>query len=260
MTYPQRYNKFRTSRIAAWQPKIQKALQGIADHILQQPDINTAIITAHGIMPMEELAGVIKSMYIDAGRIMGAYAYQDVMRQARGKKKQQKALLPIGYNEQLINDIIAYYQTNLLNEAVIPISQNLRDYILNQLILAQQQGLSITNVVDAVESAGLVRKRAFLVARTETVKAANYGAKLGAQKTGYDMNKVWVSAQQNRTRRIPRDSADHLHMNGVEVGMDEKFSVPDKKGTVLMDRPGDSGAPVEQVANCRCCVSFRVLD
>lgn len=258
MTYPERYNKFRANRIKYWQPKIQKALQGMADHILKQPTIEQAIQAASGIMPMDELAGVIKNMYIDAGRIMGAYAYQDVQKQAKAKRTV-KALMPIGYNEQLINDIIAYYQTNLLNEAVFPISQNLRDYILLKLIEAQRQGLSITTVVDAIESIDLTRNRAFLIARTETVKAANYGAKLGALKTGYPMNKVWVAAQQNRTRRIPRDSADHLHMNGVEVGMDERFSVPDKNGIVMMDRPGDSGAPAEQVCNCRCVLAFRVL-
>jgi hypothetical protein len=258
MTYYDKYQKFRTNRIKYWQPKVQKAMQGIADSILKQPTMEAAIQAAHGLPPMQDLANVIKNIYADAGRIMGAYAYQDVMKQAKAKRTQ-KALMPIGYNEQLVNDIIAYYQTNLLNEAVIPISQNLRDYILAKLIEAQQTGNSITTVVDAIEAMGLVRKRAFLVARTETIKAANYGAKKGAQMTGHPMNKVWVSAQQNRTRRIPRDAADHLHMNGREAAMDELFSVPDKNGAVMMDRPGDSGAPAEQVCNCRCVLAFRVL-
>lgn len=292
MTYPQRYNKFRQSRIVFWQPKLTDALQGIADNILQQPSLEAAIQQAHGIQPMDQLASTIKSMYIDAGRIMGAYAYQEVKRQAKKAGKQSpaqmqkqaaisqikaflfedvqpkavinipiesKALLPMGYNEQLINDIIAYYQTNLLTEAVIPITQNLRDYILARLIDAQRQGLSITDVVNAIESNDLTRTRAFLIARTETVKAANYGAKLGAQATGYEMNKVWVSAQDNRTRRIPKDHADHLHMNGVEAAMDEPFNVQDETGIIKMDRPGDSGAPARQICNCRCLISFRVL-
>jgi hypothetical protein len=292
LTYPQRYNKFRQSRIDFWQPKLTAALQGIADNILQQPSIEAAIQQAHGIQPMDKLASVIKSMYIDAGRIMGAYAYQEVRRQAKKLGKQSpaqmqkqaaisqikaflfedvqpkaviniplesKALLPMGYNEQLVNDIIQYYQTNLLTEAVIPITQNLRDYILARLIDAQRQGLSITDVVNAIESGNLTRTRAFLIARTETVKAANYGAKKGAQATGYEMNKVWVSAQQNRTRRIPRDQADHLHMNGMEAAMDEPFNVPDETGIIKMDRPGDSGAPARQICNCRCVLSFRVL-
>jgi hypothetical protein len=314
MTYPQRYNKFRQSRIAFWQPKLTDALQGIADNILQQPTIEAAIQQAHGIQPLAELASVIKSMYIDAGRIMGAYAYQEVRRQVKRKvktaianndkkaayllaewadmeqealqkqtaisqikaflfedvqpkavinipieSKESKALLPMGYNEQLVNDIIQYYQTNLLTEAVIPTTEKLRDIILLKLIEAQRQGLSITDVVNAIESGNLTRTRAFLIARTETVKAANYGAKKGAQATGYEMNKVWVSAQQNRTRRIPRDKADHLHMNGIEAAMDEPFNVPDETGIIKMDRPGDSGAPARQVVNCRCCLSFRVL-
>jgi hypothetical protein len=279
MTYPQRYNKFRQSRIAFWQPKLTAALQGIADNILQQPSIEAAIQQAHNVQPMDKLASIIKSMYIDAGRIMGAYAYQEVRKQVKRKVKtaianndqkaayllaewadmEQKALLPMGYSEQLVNDIIQYYQTNLLTEAVIPITQNLRDYILLKLIDAQRQGLSITDVVNAIESGDLTRTRAFLIARTETVKAANYGAKKGAQATGYEMNKVWVSAQQNRTRRIPRDKADHLHMNGMEAAMDEPFNVPDETGIIKMDRPGDSGAPARQLCNCRCVLSFRVL-
>lgn len=259
MTYTQRYNKFRQSRIAYWQPKLTKALNTIADNILQQPTIDAALLKAYSVQPTEELASIIKSLYIDAGRVMGAYAYQDVMQQVR-KRQEQKRLAPIGFNEQLINDIIQYYQTNLLTEAVLPISDTLRDYILLKLIEAQREGLSLTEVATAIEEAGMVRKRAFLIARTETVKAANYGAKKGAQATGYPMNKVWVSAQQSRTRRIPRDKADHLHMNGKEVAMDEPFNVPDVTGVILMDRPGDSGSPARQVVNCRCVLAFKVLD
>lgn len=259
MTYYDKYIKFRKKRIDYWQPRLTTVLQGIADSILQQPSLDAAIQAAHSLPDMTPLASTIKSIYTDAGRIMGAYAYQEVRKQKKGQRIAAKALMPMGYNEQLVNDIIQYYQTNLLNEAVIPISQNLRDYILAKLIEAQQTGNSITTVVDAIEAMGLVRKRAFLIARTETVKAANYGAKKGALMTGHDMNKVWISAQQNRTRRIPRDAADHLHMNNVEAAMDEPFNVPDKNGTVKMDRPGDRGAPAEQVINCRCCLGFRVL-
>ena len=255
--YYQKYTDFRISRIKFWKPKIASALDEIASPILTKPTLAEAILAVQSVPPMTKLATTVQNIYTDAGRMVGAYAYQDVRKQKKAHRTQTKALLPIGYNEQLINDIIQYYQTSLFSGAVLPISQNLRDYILAKVIEAQQTGDSISDVAKAIEP--YLANKALLIARTETIKAANYGAKKGAQLTGYDMNKVWVAAKDYRTRRIPRDKADHLHMNNKEAGMDELFTVGDKNGSVLMDRPGDSSAPAEQIINCRCALSFRVL-
>jgi hypothetical protein len=80
--------------------------------------------------------------------------------------------------------------------------------------------------------------RAERIARTEVVSASNEGSYAGAKSTGLDMDKMWMSYVDDRTR----DS--HLPMpvgvGGEVVGMDELFS----NG---LEYPGDPSGDAEEV-------------
>lgn len=89
------------------------------------------------------------------------------------------------------------------------------------------------------------------IARTE-VGSASSNATLAAAKSvqAPNMYKEWVSANDGRVR------TDHGLVNAEngEIPIDDKFKVD---GGLLMDGPGDSGAPPEQVINCRCVLTFK---
>jgi hypothetical protein len=72
-------------------------------------------------------------------------------------------------------------------------------------------------------------------------------------------NKEWIAAQDNRTRRIPRNANDHYHMNGVQVSIDKKFVVPAKTYIDNMLHPGDSTAHAGNVCNCRCTLGYEAV-
>ena len=95
------------------------------------------------------------------------------------------------------------------------------------------------------------------IVRTEMNKAANTGAMVAAASSNVEIEKKWNSAQDNRTRRIPRNQYDHLFMNGVKVGYDERFVVPSTKTVDAMLYPGDPSASAGNLCNCRCMVSFQ---
>ncbi len=86
------------------------------------------------------------------------------------------------------------------------------------------------------------------IARTETMRVVN-SAKMdvGAEgeRLGFTIYKRWQATTDGRVRE------DHLAMNGVEVPLNEPFTLPD--GSKVMF-PGDisMGAPPEQVIQCRC--------
>lgn len=257
ISWYQTFHKFQLSRERTWAPKLNTALnnqiKAVISHI-NQYGVNSAISNLTAIIPMDEISVIIKNIYIDAGTVFGGKAYQMV------KKQQVKGLMPIGYNEELINEIIAYFQLRLLNEAVLPITETTRDYVLRILIRSQQEGVSINNIVNELKNTDLTRRRARMIARTETVKASNYGAVQSVKKLGYDTLKIWISATDLRTRRIPRDEADHLHANGMKVPMNEPFRIRDKNGGfVNMMQPGDPNGGAENVVNCRCTVGFEIL-
>jgi hypothetical protein len=102
------------------------------------------------------------------------------------------------------------------------------------------------------------RWQALRIARTESTAASNLAGLKAARESGFLMDKVWVSAQDDRTRRNPRDWFDHLHMNGKAVGMDEKFVMSSTKGHVdELLVPGDPDAHPANKINCRCTLIYK---
>lgn len=93
------------------------------------------------------------------------------------------------------------------------------------------------------------------IARTEVGMASTQGSLEAIKSLSIpNMFKEWVSASDARVRDGENGGPDHAIVNGQEVPVDEKFSVPPD---TLMEGPGDPSAPADQVINCRCVVTFR---
>lgn len=103
----------------------------------------------------------------------------------------------------------------------------------------QAQMALATKRLDALES--VWRTRSTLIARTESTSVANYGAYRAFQEEGV-LTKMWVATADNRTR------ATHRAASGQAVGLDDAFMV----GGYRMPFPGFPGAPIQEVAGCRC--------
>jgi hypothetical protein len=242
--------KYRVSRETYFRPKIYKVLQDM----IRSANINPYQELIY--LQTQPLTALIMNIYTDAGRVMGGRAYQQVRKQAAA---MEKAMMPIGYNEQLVNEIIRYFQEHLLDKVVLPIEETMKGWILKYVIQQQLEGKSIAQIVDEMVKHDFPRNRAEVTARTEVLRAANYGAMQGARKSGFDLKKVWISSQDHRTRRIPRDEYNHLTMNGVTIPMNEAFHVPRKKGGYdILQQPGDPEGDAGNVIQCRCTQAFEV--
>ncbi len=88
--------------------------------------------------------------------------------------------------------------------------------------------------------------RAERIARTELVGATNYGSLVGAQQTGLELNKVWLSSRDGVVRKA------HTAMEGEKTRKDSIFS----NG---LRYPGDPNGRAEDVINCRCTMFFEVV-
>lgn len=102
------------------------------------------------------------------------------------------------------------------------------------------------------EWAGLTRRRAVRIARTEVTNAAGWGSLEGARtvasSVGLVLDKEWVAARDGRER------AEHGEADGQRVPLEEPFVVG---GEELM-HPGDGslGASAANLVNCRCAHAF----
>lgn len=105
---------------------------------------------------------------------------------------------------------------------------------------------------------GMSAGRARTIARTEVGIASN-NATLEAVKALEvpNMQKEWASILDDRTRDGGDDGngPDHYSMDGVRVGLDEKFTVPPDTS---MEGPGDPSAGADQLCNCRCTMLFKI--
>ena len=199
-------------------------------------------------LPTLPLIRALRGIYEDAG-VNNALA---VRRQIKRSLKQAPTD-PIQKMRWMTNE---YYRQNLLNQAVKPITNTTKKQILQVLEQANEEGWGVKKTVAALRKTDLTKARAELIVRTESMKAANAGAMLGAAEMGIAVQKEWISAQQDRTRRIPRDQYDHLHMNGIRVNYNDAFVIPSTKSIDMMQYPGDPSGSAGNVCNCRCTVAF----
>lgn len=108
-----------------------------------------------------------------------------------------------------------------------------------------KEGLGIPDIAKNIMSQLQITEkyRAERIARTEVVSASNEASKAGAEATGLELDKEWITYIDDKTR----DS--HIDMNGETTGMDEPFS----NG---LDVPGDVNGASEDVINCRCTLGY----
>jgi len=193
-----------------------------------------------------ELKATIQDLHKQLGVRMAVRTKETVLkRAAKMTNKTRYELVIMQYLERM-------GLTQLAQDITDTSKEDIRKILLQQV----DQQLTTSQTMTLIEARGLPRWRGELIARTETSHAANVGSMVGALDTGLVCKKEWVSAQDNRTRREPRDQTDHLHMNGVQADMDKPFQVPSKFGATAMLHPGEPNAPANQVCNCRCSVGF----
>lgn len=166
--------------------------------------------------------------------------------------RSQKARLPMGFSERILELMRQYYGIDLFNDAELMTAYS-REIIVNVLSDAAETGASFDQIVAILtKHPEFTAVRARRIARTETVTAANGAAIINAKESGLQLTKKWLSVSDNRTR------PDHRNVNGTTVDIDTPFNV----GGALMQQPGirtqENGlpTPAKEVVNCRCVLAF----
>jgi uncharacterized protein with gpF-like domain len=201
-----------------------------------------------GELPKAPVNKVLRKLYEAAGYANAMYVRRSIKRNLRKGEEDISSKV-----QWMINE---YYRTNLLSQAVTPITETTKRQINLVMEESAKEGWGYKKTVSKLRATDITKQRAELIVRTETMKAANAGAMLSAASFGIPMNKVWISSQDNRTRRIPRNQYDHLHMNGIKIGFTDAFIVPSTKTIDAMQYPGDPVGSAGNVCNCRCTVAF----
>jgi hypothetical protein len=98
------------------------------------------------------------------------------------------------------------------------------------------------------------RRRARMIARTETTGALNAGHQTAGedlQNDGFSVSKRWSATLDDDVRQ------EHQDMEGVAVPVDAEFILP---GGIATPFPGHWGLPAHLRINCRCSTVTRVVE
>ena len=235
-----------------FQKAISKEMRKVArDLQLMGPSATLSMMGSYAWS--DELMKIMTELYRETAVVFGNASYRAVRNQSR------KAADPFGLNTDFISQIIQFlslYGFQLVAEMTQTSKKKLTDIITQ----AVQEGLSIDEMVRIITSdddLGYSAMRARRIARTEVMRASNYAALQGANSHNFEVDKVWIAARDSRTRRIPRNTYDHLNMDGQQVPYYQPFTSTGKKGdTVLATAPGDPNSPAGFTINCRCAIGF----
>lgn len=232
--YNKQFNALLKRMEQRFAPRVYKALRLVHKDAARLVERQGAAYTQVSISMQDinmRLIPVIQSIYRDAGLYM-ANRTLSMLR----KERQVKSF---GFNEEWVQQIQDYFERYLLDRSVLPISETTKERILYILSEGIEQGWGVKKMVRALNDIPAIRNRTERIVRTESVRAANYGVFIGADKYDFEVVKEWISATDKRTRHTHRVN----HREQREV--DQSFS----NGLMF---PGDPEGPAKEVINCRC--------
>lgn len=140
---------------------------------------------------------------------------------------------------------------------IVSVHSTLIDSIIGVIANGYQNNISVADITRNLQKQfGWYKTQALRIARTETTTATNYATVLASQSSEWQLEKTWISVQDNRTRRPPHSHYDHLDMNGVKVDAMQPFFTSGE----YIDYPADPKGKAGNTINCRCKVVFTIKE
>lgn len=234
-----------------WTPRILAALRSQSApfiEYMQKEGPTPALMLIDTLVRPEPVERVLRQLYRTVGVQAGNNEYAFYLRAFPNQMNQVKAFGFNAFWRDLMNRIF----DRIGAQKVTSITETERKRIQTVLERGQNENLSNYELAKLLRSDAVNEARARVISRTELGTAAAEGQELAAQQSGLEFVRTWISAQRPTTRRVPRDFADHYHMEGVQAKPGESFLVMTRNGGEYMRFPHDPNASVSQLANCLC--------
>lgn len=163
-------------------------------------------------------------------------------------ESEKKRINP--FFSEIWNNWILRSATLFIAQHIVSIKQTLVDDLKKVILAAIAENadlFDVTKVVkDFVKQPDFYRWQAMRIARTETTTAMNSATKLAADESGVLLNKVWIAAEDSRTR------PSHAALDDVEIPKDQNFN----NGLAY---PGDPRGSAGEIINCRCSLAYEPI-
>lgn len=196
---------------------------------------------------VNDLMVVVKEIYIKVGKKEATFVDAYISKMIAKKAES----ISVDFFSQMWERLMIVFAQN--PDTAVKITkvndytkQLVRNAIEEVLPLGLGSALQAKKIRDKVLSFN--KDRSLLIARTETTTIANYASYQAAINSNANLQKVWLSTGDGRTRDW------HVTANGQTVDIRGAYTVNDMK----MEYPGDPRGGASNVCNCRCTQYYKV--
>jgi hypothetical protein len=205
-------------------------------------------------------AGLVQAISAQQGDALREMVGERLAAGANARKLAREVRSVVGLHPNQVRTV-GNVRRDLTNLSAEYFTRTLRDRRFDGLVrraIDDGKPLSITDIDRITQryAERALRHRADVIARTESLNALRAGRDEGVrqaieQGAASEAVKEWSASGDDRVREM------HAEMDGVQVGIDEPFEMPNGD---LMMYAGDSslGAGPENVISCRCTISYRL--
>lgn len=124
-------------------------------------------------------------------------------------------------------------------EQVVEITDTTKAELKRRLIQGTEDNLTIPEIRDLLRMPDINKRRANVIARTETISTLNYSSHAAVTAAPVLFVKEWIATNDKRTRK------QHVHINGQVRDIEDKYS----NGGMY---PGDPDLSAKERIQCRC--------
>lgn len=210
-----------------------------AEHVMPQ-DLKSQV---RRLLQPGEVEAYIKTLWIHTGSTFA----QDMIRKIQAKADNTYQL---GFWDRIFRRYAAERSAKILGRILTTEAENINRIIDKYLIEGESEGLGIAEIARNMRNSlaedviGMQKYEAARIAQTEVIGSANRGSFEGAQSTGLELTKTWVTSGSGRTR----DSHLDYESQG-DVPMDHEYNYGFDSGVQF---PGDQSGVAEDIINCHC--------
>jgi hypothetical protein len=185
---------------------------------------------------------IVQSAYLRFYIRTGIYFAKEV------KKGQRGGLEKKDNSEEVWTAIIAEYVKTSVGKRIGSVTRtaykDIEKITADVVAIGINEGWGMDKIANAIvkKQGEIDTWKALRIARTEVIAASNEGVMVGASELVGSKVKVWISTFDDRSR------PDHMEMDGVRVGWNDKFIVNGDQ----LEFPGDPLGLPENTINCRC--------
>ncbi len=208
----------------------------------------------NSIVKEETFKVALDEFYQKAGKaFLKFHASQFALTVKKDKDPTTQAIANINLafrDAEKIAELAKIAQTAEIADRVTKITDYTRKIIketIEQSIADNKTKPVIAKEITSKTSGTIAKKRALLIARTETTFISSKAAEINIQDSPYKIQKTWIPVKDMRVR------PDHLDMLSKKpISKDETFNV----GGVQMKYPGDPAGGAANCCNCRCGIYY----